>query len=138
MMLIKDYMTTSLTTLPENATLAQARTLMEEKRIRQLPVVQADGTLVGILSKRDLFAASMSSMSEDYEEHKKLIESRLRVADAMTKDVSTIEADDTLINAALKLQELRVGALPVVEGGKLVGIISSSDFLGIAVMLLEK
>lgn len=137
-MIIKDYMTTSLVTLPVKATLAEARELMESKRIRQVPVVESDGKLAGIISKRDLFAASMSNMTEDYERHKKVIESRLSVADAMTTDVTTIDASDSLTNAALRLQELRVGALPVISDGKLVGIISSSDFLGIAVMLLEK
>lgn len=137
-MLIKDYMTSNLATLGLNSTLAQAREMMESKRIRQIPVVDGEGKLAGILSKRDLYAASMSNMTEDYERHKKVIESRMLVEETMTKDVSTIEASDSLTNAALKLQELRIGALPVVDSGKLVGIISSSDFLGIAVMLLEK
>jgi CBS domain-containing protein len=56
----------------------------------------------------------------------------------MTTQVETADPTDSLSSAAVRLQELRVGALPVLEDGKLVGIISSSDFLGIAVMLLDK
>jgi len=137
MKLVKDFMTTEVASLPETANLSQARELMETKRIRQIPIVDGDGVLKGILSKRDLFAASMSNRTENYERHQKAIESRMYVQDVMTSTVQSIEATDSLINAALRLQELRIGALPVVNDGKLVGIISSSDFLGIAVMLLD-
>ncbi len=137
MKLVKDFMTTEVASLPVTANLSQARELMESKRIRQVPIVDKENTLMGILSKRDLFAASMSNRTENYEKHRKAVESRLFVQDVMTTPVETIAASDSLIDAALRLQELRIGALPVVDNGKLVGIISSSDFLGIAVMLLD-
>lgn len=111
---------------------------MEAKRIRQIPVVDKEMKLLGIISKRDIYAASVSNLSENYERSRNLLEGRLQVSEIMTKDVETVTADETLAAAAIKLQEMRVGALPVIDGGKLVGIISSSDFLGIAVMLLEK
>jgi CBS domain-containing protein len=135
---IRDVMTTDVATLQPNATLAQARELMEAKRIRQIPVVDKEMKLLGIISKRDIYAASVSNLSENYERSRNLLEGRLQVSEIMTKDVETVTADETLAAAAIKLQEMRVGALPVIDGGKLVGIISSSDFLGIAVMLLEK
>lgn len=138
-MKIKDYMTADVATLDENATLAQAREIMSSQRIRQIPVVNAStGALEGIISKRDMHGASVSNLTENYERSKQLLEGRLLVSQVMTKEVETIQASDSLSNAALRLQELRVGALPVLEGETLVGIISSSDFLGIAVMLLEK
>ena len=137
-MQIKDYMTTDVATLTSDATLAQAREIMTSQRIRQIPVLSSDGILEGIISKRDIYGASVSNLTDNYERSKTLLEGRLDVAQIMTKDVETVQADDSLSSAALKLQELRVGALPVLEGNKLVGIISSADFLGIAVMLLEK
>lgn len=137
-MKIKDYMTCDVATLQDNASLAQASELMTQRRIRQIPVVDNSGSLLGIISKRDVYAASMSNQTENYERTKGMIEGRLAVSDIMSKQVETISPDDELAAAAVKLQELRIGALPVVENGKLVGIISSSDFLGIAVMLLEK
>lgn len=137
-MKIKDVMTSDVATLNANATLAQARELMESKRIRQIPIVDNEGRVEGIISKRDIYAASVSNLSENYERSKNLLEGRLQISEIMTTDVETIEASESLSSAAVKLQELRVGALPVVENGKLVGVISSSDFLGIAVMLLEK
>lgn len=137
-MQIKDYMTTELATLRDDASLAQASQIMKEKRIRQVPVIDGEGQLVGIISKRDVYAASMSNQTENYERTKGMVEGRLAVADIMTKKVATVGATQELSDAAVKLQELRIGALPVLDKGKLVGIISSSDFLGIAVMLLEK
>ncbi|GAA3926719.1 CBS domain-containing protein [Litoribacillus peritrichatus] len=137
-MIIKNYMSSECLTLKPNSTLAQARELMETRRVRQLPVVDAENRLVGILSKRDIYAASVSVLSKNYEREKKLIESHISVEEIMTRDVRTVSPNDDLASAALTLQEMRVGALPVVEDGKLIGIISNTDFLGIAVMLLEK
>lgn len=137
-MIIKNYMSSECLTLKPNSTLAQARELMETRRVRQLPVVDSENRLVGILSKRDIYAASVSVLSKNYEREKKLIESHISVEEIMTRDVRTVSPNDDLASAALTLQEMRVGALPVVEDGKLIGIISNTDFLGIAVMLLEK
>ena len=137
-MKIKDYMTCDVATLRDNASLAQASEIMAKKKIRQIPVVDSDGKLVGIISKRDVYAANMSNQAENYERTKDVVERRLAVADIMTKDVATVGVDQELATAAVKLQELRVGAMPVMDKGELVGIISSTDFLGIAVMLLEK
>lgn len=137
-MRIKDAMSTDVATLQATDSLAKAREVMETKRIRQIPVVDGEGRVVGIISKRDIYAASVSNLTEHYERSKNLLEGRLEVAQIMTKEVETVEADEPLASAAIKLQEMRIGALPVIENGKLVGIISSSDFLGIAVMLLER
>ncbi|GLQ32737.1 CBS domain-containing protein [Litoribrevibacter albus] len=137
-MRIKDAMSTDVATLQATDSLAKAREVMETKRIRQIPVVDGEGRVVGIISKRDIYAASVSNLTEHYERSKNLLEGRLEVAQIMTKEVETVEADEPLAAAAIKLQEMRIGALPVIENGKLVGIISSSDFLGIAVMLLER
>jgi CBS domain-containing protein len=137
-MLIKDFMTKNVKTLSEKGTLAQAREMMTSQRIRQIPVVNDEVYLQGIISKRDIYAASVSNLTANHERSKSLIESRLMLTEVMTKDVQTAAPSDQLSSAALRLQELRVGALPIVEDGKLVGIISSSDFLGIAVMLLDK
>jgi CBS domain-containing protein len=131
-------MTRDVKSLQANANLSQARDMMDSEKIRQIPVVDADNQLVGLVSKRDIYAASVSNLSENFERGKALIEGRLMVSDVMTQNVASISSDQRLADAAVKLQELRVGALPVVEEGKLVGIISSSDFLGIAVMLLDK
>ncbi len=137
-MIIKHYMSSDCLTLEVNSTLAQARERMVQHRIRQLPVIDAENRLVGIVSKRDIYAASVSNLSENYERGKSLIENHITVGEIMTKDVRTVSPNDELASAALALQELRVGALPVVEDGHLVGIISNTDFLSIDIMLLEK
>lgn len=137
-MKIKDVMSTNVATLQASDSLAKARELMDTKRIRQIPVVDENNEVVGIISKRDIYAASVSNLTENYERSKNLLEGRLEIDQVMTKDVETIDAEAPLAAAAIKLQEMRIGALPVIENGTLVGIISSSDFLGIAVMLLEK
>jgi acetoin utilization protein AcuB len=131
-------MTCDVVTTSAEASLAETRALMKKHHIRQLPVINASGTLVGIVSQRDINDATLSKLSSDAERRRELIEKNIRVGDVMTTDVKAILADTPCSRAAAMLQELRVGALPVMNEGMLVGLISSSDFLGIVSQLLAE
>jgi CBS domain-containing protein len=102
------------------ATLRSAWELMAAARIRHLPVVH-EGAVVGILSDRDLLAVRRQLMSD--------ASPAIRVADAMSRRVSTIAADRPAADAARTLLRRRFGALPVLRGQELLGIVTSSDFL---------
>lgn len=137
-MQVKDLMTKDIHALKANASLGQARQLMEQHRIRQIPVVDADNTVVGIVTKKDVYAASISSLTQNIGKRQEILEQGVTVAEIMTADPVTIGADELVSAAASQLLELRVGALPVTEGNKLVGLISGTDVLAIAVQLLEE
>jgi CBS domain-containing protein len=137
-MQVKDLMTKDIHALKANASLGQARQLMEQHRIRQIPVVDADNTVVGIVTKKDVYAASISSLTQNIGKRQEILEQGVTVAEIMTADPVTIGADERVSAAASQLLELRVGALPVTEGNKLVGLISGTDVLAIAVQLLEE
>jgi acetoin utilization protein AcuB len=119
-----------ITTVPE-ASVFDAYEKMTQNRIRHLPVIDADGRLIGIVTDRDIRSALPFSMIKDparTAETEKVKE--LKVMDIMTTDPKTIGPHHTIQDALVLIQELRVGALPVIDKeGKLKGILSVRDLL---------
>ena len=132
---IDAVMSTGLVTLTPEATLADARSLMHEHRIHHLPVVDANNKLRGLLTLSDLLRASDSSLRDADER----IHARdIRVGDVMVTEVATVSAAASLRQAALFLEKHRIGCLPVMDGETIVGIITDSDFVAVAINLLEQ
>jgi len=127
-----DVMTKEVTTLKRNDVLTLASDIMQLGRIRHLPVLDDDGvTLAGILSQRDLFRGALAR-ALGYGEHaqRKMLES-LRVKEVMTTDLVTTSPDTLLTEAARVLMERKIGCLPVLEAGRMVGILTEADFVAI-------
>ena len=135
-MKVKDLMSADLVTLGENDSLADAQRCMERGRIRHLPVVR-DGKLTGLLTHRDLLAASFSIFAEvDWQEQRRIF-SRILVKELMHRNVKTVPPDLSVAQAARILYENKYGCLPVVEeDGTLVGLITEADFLQLTLKLL--
>jgi acetoin utilization protein AcuB len=131
MLLVKDSMTREVVVLSPQTTGAEALGLCTERRIRHLPVLEG-GRLVGIVSDRDLRSAAPPL--EDPERASAL--AKMRVSDVMTRDVVTAHPADPIEVAANRMRERRIGCLPVVEDGGLVGIITSSDVMEALVYLV--
>jgi CBS domain-containing protein len=104
-------------------TLSNAQSLMDRDGFRQLPVVEK-GVLVGMLSDRDLHA------------HSGYLD-RTKVDAAVTERLITVAPTDTAAHVARLLLEQRINAVPVVDGGRLVGIVSRSDLLRLLIDLVE-
>lgn len=127
-MLVKEVMKTQLVTLNADVKLGFANDIMYLGRIRHLPVVQGQA-LVGILTQRDLYRASLTSILTNWKENKEFLDS-IRVSEVMTKNVITISPDATMEDAAQIMIDKKVGGLPVVqEKTKLVGLITETDVL---------
>ncbi len=102
--------------------------LLHKHNIRELPVVE-HGELIGIVTDRDLREVAPSyPVFRDQQEIRYHLQN-LKVARAMTVDPLKISPESSLLEAAKLLQTYRIGALPVVENGRLVGIISVTDLL---------
>lgn len=132
---LKEIMSTNVVTVPLSATLAEARSLMQENRFHHLPVVNGGGDFVGLLTQTDVLAATDSILRD--------AENRLRaksipIEDVMVRNVATISENASVRQAALFLEKYRIGCLPVVTDGKLVGIITDTDFVAVAINLLEQ
>lgn len=125
---VEQWMTKSVMTLKPQDSLQHAHDRLRKYRINQFPVVR-DGRLVGIITDRDVRDAYPSSLrhirAQDITE---FAEART-VEEIMTHEVVTISPHATIREAALRLRQSRLSALPVVNEGTLVGIITRSDLL---------
>ena len=135
-MSVADLMTSDVVTLTEDETLAHAQRCMARGRIRHLPVVR-EGQLVGLITHRDLLAASFSIFAEVETSEQRRVFDTVRVVEAMHRDVVTVSADLSVSKAARILLENKYGCLPVVdEEQQLQGIVTEADFLRLTVQLL--
>jgi acetoin utilization protein AcuB len=126
-MLVRGRMTPSVVTVSPETTLADAAGAVRAHRVRHLPVLQ-NGRLVGIITDRDLrlamppvWANNQAELTEALRQH--------TVAEIMTGNVITIDADMPLEDAARQMYANRIGCLPVTDGGKLVGMLTKTDLL---------
>ena len=129
---VSDVMTADPTTLKSSDKLTLADDIMRLGRVRHLPVLDDDGQkLVGIVSQRDLFRDALAQ-ALGYGKHaqRQLLDS-LVVKDVMATEVVTIRPDASLAYAARVLTERKIGCLPVVENGRLVGILTEGDFVAL-------
>ena len=129
---VRDVMTPEVATLERNDRLTLADDLMRLGRIRHLPVLGDDGEeVVGIVSQRDLFRGALARALGfgEYAQRKTL--DSLLVKEVMTDGVITTAPDVSLDAAARLMMERKIGCLPVVEGGRLVGILTEGDFVAL-------
>lgn len=144
MLTAKDIMTTDvITALPEQDVLATAKTMIENK-INGLPVVDDQGLLIGIITQSDLITQQktmrlpsvftildglvpMTSTRQFEDEIRKM--SALKVEDAMTKKVVSVAPDTSVNEVATIMVERKFHTLPVVDRGKLVGVLGKEDVL---------
>ncbi len=135
-MRIGDLMTTEVVTIGPEASLKEAARLMLEAGVSGLPVTE-DGRLVGIITEADFVAEEAERRPRRRagllrffaHEEPELPSKERHVGDVMTRDVYTVGAEDDHVEAARLMEKTGVKRLPVVEGGKLVGIVSRSDLL---------
>src|ERR671914_2595079 len=119
MLLVEDSMTRDVAALSPETTAGEALALCRERRIRHLPVLK-EGRLAGIVSDRDLRSAAPALGDPG---RASALE-KIQVSDFMTRDVVSARPDDPTEEAANKMRERRIGCLPVVEDGTLVGILT--------------
>lgn len=125
-MTLKDLMKTRVTTIGPDDTLHLADGIMSLGGLRHLPVVSG-GALVGILTHRDILRAPTTF--HGFASDARAVLRALSVRDVMTREVITIDASATVQEAAARLLMHKVGCLPVLERGALVGIVTTSDLL---------
>ena len=127
-MYVRDLMRPEVATLYADDTLDLADGIMRLGRIRHLPVVSGD-RVVGVVSQRDLFRAAVSSLLQLGGEAERKWLAGIPVKAVMTPNVFTVAPSEPLHVAVRTMIDKRIGCLPVVEDGKLVGLLSESDCL---------
>ena len=125
-MLVRDRMTAPVTTVGPKTSIHDALALMKEKGIRRLPVVKGQ-TLVGIVTWTDLMRASPSPATSLSVWEISYLLMKAPVSEVMTKTVITTSPGATIEEVAVQMRQHKIGGLPVVEDGGVVGIITESD-----------
>lgn len=137
MLTVAEIMTRQPLILGPDDTLESARQMMAQHHIRHIPVVNGNGILVGLITQRDVLAAEDSTVLNPAVDE----DSRDRyvaISAVMTTPVQTTDESASLRGTALHLLEHKLGCLPVVSDGKLAGIITDSDFVSVAINLMEQ
>jgi CBS domain-containing protein len=135
MITVDEMMTTGAKTLTANDTLADVQAVMAKYSCHHVPIVANGDQLVGLVSQRDVLRVAESTLNPGAEP---VAPNKIKIAEFMTSDVFCVQPQTSLRKAAIYIRTQRYGCLPVVEGKKLVGIITDSDFVNIAINLLEQ
>jgi len=137
-MYVKDYMTSSVTTLTDDARLIDAALLIRRTGKRHVPILDSEGRVVGIISDRDVARMAPSILGQMSPEEYNSIFEATPITVAMTKNPLTIGPDEPIANAVNLLYSKKIGALLVVQEGKLAGILTVNDMLGLLNELLAQ
>ncbi|AFH42283.1 CBS domain-containing protein [Fervidicoccus fontis] len=125
---VKDLMSFNVVTVDPNTSLDEAVRIMLENNIGSVVVVNEKGVLIGILTEKDLITKVIKG---------KLDLKDLKVKDIMSAPVVYVEPDTPLYEAVALMQSKKIGHLPVVKNGRVVGIIATGDIISIAPEYLE-
>ncbi|BBB32617.1 acetoin utilization protein AcuB [Thermotomaculum hydrothermale] len=127
-MLVKEIMNKSPKLINSNTKLCEAYEIMQKNGIRHLPVIE-NGKLVGVVTDRDLRLATSRLAKKPFNPEDE-------VKKVMSSPVQTINANDPVEQAVRIMRELKIGCLPVIEGGEIVGLITVSDILDAMLKLI--
>lgn len=128
-MIVAKRMMRNPVAVDENDSMKKAMDLLREREIRHLPVLRDGEKLVGVLTERDIKQASPSPATAlEIREIYYLLD-KVKVKQIMTRRPYTVSPTAPIEEAALILREKKIGCLPVVEGGRLVGILTETDIL---------
>jgi CBS-domain-containing membrane protein len=135
-LLVRDLMSQPAVTVGPTGPLREVIQLMEAKNIRHVAVVDS-GRLLGLLSHRDVLRSQEGSLSGSLSSEQTHMNRWIEARWVMTKEVRTVYPDTPALEAALTLRSHGYGCVPVVEQGKLVGMLTDSDFLEYAIQQLS-
>lgn len=134
-MLVKERMSRPVISVPHDMPVLEALKLMQREKIRRTPVLR-DGKMVGIVSDKDLLNASPSEATTLSVWELNYLMSKIAVGDVMTRDVRTVEEDTPIEEAARIMADNKIGGLPVMREGRVVGLITETDLFKILLELM--
>ena len=126
---VRDVMCRDVHTVKRNDELAIADALMKQERVRHLPVLDEDGEVCAVVSQRDLFRGALLRALGYGSRAEELMLKQVSVKEAMSAEIQTTAPDTPVADAARVMIERKIGCLPVIENGRLVGIVTETDFV---------
>jgi len=134
-MIVKNWMQANPERIDGDTLLAEAKRILTEHNLQALPVIE-QGRLRGMITRQHcLRAAHFVARTQNADEYN-FFANRLKVKDVMVRNPATVKATDTMEDCLRRGQELAVGQFPVLEGGEVVGVISSNEILSLAAHFL--
>jgi CBS domain-containing protein len=130
---VRQWMSQPAIVAPMTMVLPEARQLLRQHRIRRMPVMDAEGKLIGIVTEGDINRVSESHVTDvrDYNLYHRVGD--LPIGDIMTRNPVTVTPDMPIIEVARRLLEHRIGGVPVVDDERIVGVITESDLFRLIV-----
>jgi CBS domain-containing membrane protein len=125
---VREIMMGSPVTLKPDETLDLANDVISLGRIRHIPIME-DGRLVGVLSERDMMGAATTTIFGLKRKSKSALLKSVLIKDVMKKKVVTVKPDTPIKDAAHLMKEKKIGCVPVVNEGSLVGLVTTTDIL---------
>ena len=136
MIKVSEVMSTQVKTIKVSESISAAKTIMKQEDIRHIPVVNDKNYPIGIISQRDILRAQVSDLIND--ETQAIDEEKVAVEQIMSKKVSSLHPSDPLRSAGIEMQKHKFGCMPVIKNDQLVGIITDTDFVTVAINLIEQ
>lgn len=127
---VRDHMTAKVFTIRMDKKLLAVDEIMGWAHIRHVPVVDEKGKLVGLLSQRDVLRATLSDLASTPVDRRNQL-GHVSLAEVMRREVLTIGPDENVQMAARMMRKHKYGCLPVVQDGRLVGIVTEHDLLAV-------
>jgi CBS domain-containing protein len=128
-MRVADLMAGSVVTVGHDATVADAWSIMQKRQVRHLPVLDAERRLIGMLTEHDLRLVILERCLREEPGQVARTLAGLRVNEIMTWAVVTVGPDAELRDAARVMHDRRLGALPVADGGRVIGMLTATDVI---------
>jgi CBS domain-containing membrane protein len=128
-LLVRDLMTAPVAVLNAQANVADVSDLIRSARIRHIPIVDEEGLMIGLVSHRDLLGKAFGGGEDLPTSIRRPYLRSIPVAEIMVTDLVTMAPDRLLRDAARLMHDGRHGCLPVVDAGRVVGILTSTDFV---------
>jgi CBS domain-containing membrane protein len=129
MLKVRDLMTEEVKSVSPGDVLTEAYDILEDLHVRHVPVIDHDGDVVGLVTHRDLAQSVLHVLDSLPQSDRRIALQMTKVDEVMIRDPETIGPDASVIEAATLLLEHKFGCLPVTENGRLMGIITESDFV---------
>lgn len=134
-MKVKYWMTKDPVTIGPDETINEAARIMQERGFRRLPVMDG-GRLVGLVTRRNILDAQPSAASTLSVHEARYLVDKLKVSDVMRRSPVTVASEDDVLKAVMEGHQKRIGAFPVVDDGRLVGIVTVSDLFNLIMHIL--
>lgn len=135
--LVGDWMTRDPVTVGPDGSAVEAYERMRARAIHRMPVVAADGQLVGIVTRSDIEGVASFQRTEEGWHEARFSLAGTSVAEVMTRAPLTVSPETSMRDAAALMLQRHLSGLPVVDGGRLVGIITETDLFRLVVELCE-